>query len=129
MGKVKQFPQFKNELGQTGELGRNGRQERDFHLLPQLEPLAGSPPLGGDLTGELGETLSSGSGMRGRMLRKAKTDPLAIDSRAVGPSLGAALADLACQVQRLQPSHYNPEAFHIDKSEIVGALRRLAKEN
>jgi hypothetical protein len=47
-------------------------------------------------------------------------------SRAVGPSLPDRLRDLAHQVQRLSPSHRNPEGFHEDKSEIVAELRRMA---
>lgn len=48
-------------------------------------------------------------------------------SRAVGPSLPDRLRDLAHHVQRLSPSHRDPERFHEDKSEIVAELRRLAR--
>ena len=40
----------------------------------------------------------------------------------------SALSDLAHRVARLCPDHRNPERFHLDKSEIVAALRRLARE-
>jgi hypothetical protein len=39
----------------------------------------------------------------------------------------AALSDLALRVARLGPDHRNPEQFHMDKSEIVAELRRLAR--
>jgi hypothetical protein len=32
-----------------------------------------------------------------------------------------------CRVRRLVPSHRAPEAFHVEKSEIEWALRRLAR--
>lgn len=48
-------------------------------------------------------------------------------SRAGGPSLPDRLRDLAHEVQRLSPSHRDPERFHEDKSEIVAELRRLAR--
>lgn len=35
---------------------------------------------------------------------------------------------LAARVERLCPSHRNPERFHEDKSEIVAELQRLASE-
>ncbi len=38
------------------------------------------------------------------------------------------LTNLATQVARLCPDHRDPEAFHIQKSEIVATLRRLARE-
>lgn len=37
------------------------------------------------------------------------------------------LERLAARVARLVPSHRDPEVFHIEKSEIVGELRRLAR--
>ena len=37
------------------------------------------------------------------------------------------LADLAHRVDRLRPSHHDPEAFHIEKDEIAAELRRLAR--
>ncbi len=39
----------------------------------------------------------------------------------------AQLHALASAVGRLSPSHRDPEAFHIGKSEIVAELRRLAR--
>ncbi len=36
------------------------------------------------------------------------------------------LFTLACEVERLAPSHRDPHAFHEAKSEIAHALRRLA---
>ena len=38
-----------------------------------------------------------------------------------------ALADLARRLERLRPSHRDPEQFHIEKSEIAAELRRLAR--
>lgn len=38
------------------------------------------------------------------------------------------LLDLAKRVSRLGPDRRNPEQFHIDKSEIVAELRRLARK-
>lgn len=37
------------------------------------------------------------------------------------------LRDLARRVDRNIPSHYDPEAFHAEKSEIAHALRNLAR--
>ena len=34
---------------------------------------------------------------------------------------------LASAVGRLSPSHRDPERFHMDKGEIIGELRRLAR--
>lgn len=39
----------------------------------------------------------------------------------------AELDALARQVARLSPSHRDPERFHIDRSEIVRALRLIAR--
>lgn len=38
------------------------------------------------------------------------------------------LDDLARRVERLSPSHRNPERFSEDKSEIIAELRREARE-
>lgn len=38
------------------------------------------------------------------------------------------LAALARRVERLAPSHRDPEAFHIEKSEIVAELRQADRE-
>jgi len=38
------------------------------------------------------------------------------------------LTDIADAVQRLTPDRRDPERFHAEKSEIVAALRRLARE-
>ncbi len=44
------------------------------------------------------------------------------------PSPPAADLDrLAGAVARLSPSHRDPERFHLDRSEIVAELRRLAR--
>ena len=37
------------------------------------------------------------------------------------------IAALARRVERLAPSHRSPEHFHIEKSEIAEALRRIAR--
>lgn len=37
------------------------------------------------------------------------------------------LERLADRVSRLSPSHRDPERFHLDKAEVVGELRRLAR--
>lgn len=46
-------------------------------------------------------------------------------SQPVPPA--ADLDRLAGAVARLSPSHRDPEAFHVSKSEIVAELRRLAR--
>lgn len=38
------------------------------------------------------------------------------------------LSQLAVKVARLSPSHRDPERFHVEKSEVVAELRRLARE-
>lgn len=38
------------------------------------------------------------------------------------------LRKLARQVERLEPDRRDPEKFHVDKSEIAGELKRIAKE-
>lgn len=38
------------------------------------------------------------------------------------------LEALAQSVRRLGPDHRNPERFHMDKSEIVAELQKLARE-
>lgn len=38
------------------------------------------------------------------------------------------LEALAHRVDRLRPSHRDPERFHVEKSEVAHALRRLAAE-
>lgn len=43
------------------------------------------------------------------------------------PSVAPELDALADRVGRLRPSHRDPEAFHVEKSEIERALRRLAR--
>lgn len=46
-----------------------------------------------------------------------------------GPTTAASdLKHLAERVRRLAPSHHDPEKVHMDKSEIAGELRRIAKE-
>ncbi len=37
------------------------------------------------------------------------------------------LADLARRVDRLRPSHRDPESFHVEKGEIAEHLRALAR--
>jgi hypothetical protein len=44
------------------------------------------------------------------------------------PLYEAALITLADRVRRLAPRHGDPEAFHLEKSEIEHALRRLAAQ-
>lgn len=48
-------------------------------------------------------------------------------SPAAAPPACAELERLARQVARLSPSHRDPERFHMDRSEIVAELRRLAR--
>lgn len=45
----------------------------------------------------------------------------------VKPDVGVALGDLAGRVHRLRPSHRDPEAFHVEKSEIAFELHQLAR--
>ncbi len=48
--------------------------------------------------------------------------------RTTQPAPPAADLDrLAHAVARLSPSHRDPERFHMDRSEIVAELRRLAR--
>jgi hypothetical protein len=44
-------------------------------------------------------------------------------------SEATALIDLANRIRRLAPSRTDPESFHLEKSEIEHALRRLARES
>lgn len=44
------------------------------------------------------------------------------------PPFGVQLRNIAARVVRLSPSHRDPEAYHLEKSEIVADLRRLASE-
>ena len=49
-------------------------------------------------------------------------------SACVSASVQAAeLLALACAVGRLSPDRRDPERFHMDKSELVAQLRRLAR--
>lgn len=48
--------------------------------------------------------------------------------RQVRQEPAADLDRLAHAVARLSPSHRDPERFHMDRSEIVAELRRLARE-
>jgi hypothetical protein len=43
--------------------------------------------------------------------------------------LASYLRDLAERLARLAPSRTDPERFHIDKSDLVDALRRLARDH
>lgn len=43
------------------------------------------------------------------------------------PGDGKVLADLASRVVRLSPDRHDPEKYHLEKSEIVADLRRLAR--
>lgn len=43
------------------------------------------------------------------------------------PTVAPELDALADRVGRLRPSHRDPEAFHVEKSEIERELRRLAR--
>lgn len=52
-------------------------------------------------------------------------DPLSFTAR---PDPAEAIRSLAAKVARLAPDHRDPERFHIDKSEVVAELRRLARE-
>lgn len=46
---------------------------------------------------------------------------------AAQPPDAATLYALARRIQRLMPSRHDPEAFHIEKSELADALRHLAR--
>jgi len=59
--------------------------------------------------------------------------PLRTDRQAPRPAAGTGLATrllaLADRVRRLPPpSHRDPEAFHVARSELAAELRRLAAE-
>ena len=45
-----------------------------------------------------------------------------------GPNLADQLADLARRLARLAPDRRDPERYHCDKSELIAALRSLAKQ-
>jgi hypothetical protein len=47
----------------------------------------------------------------------------------VNSDLANYLRDLANRVERLAPSRTNPELFHLNKNEVVHALRRLARDH
>lgn len=67
--------------------------------------------------------------MRAHMYeREPETSPPVATRRHPKPTLPAADLDrLAGAVARLSPSHRDPERFHLDRSEIVAELRRLAR--
>jgi len=46
---------------------------------------------------------------------------------SVTPVSSVTLSSLATRVARLTPSHRDPERFHVEKSEVVAELRRLAR--
>ena len=46
----------------------------------------------------------------------------------MAPHRSERLEELARRVARLRPSHRDPEAFHVEKSELAHELRRLAAE-
>ena len=45
-----------------------------------------------------------------------------------GPDLANQLADLARRLARLAPDRRDPERYHCDKSELIAALRSLARQ-
>ena len=49
-------------------------------------------------------------------------------SRTGDRAVSAGLVELARRINRLRPSHRDPEAFHAEKSEIAATLRRIARE-
>lgn len=54
--------------------------------------------------------------------------PLSKDRGAGGAPLSDKLKNLARRVRHLSPSHHDPEAFHVAKSDIEAELRRIARE-
>lgn len=50
------------------------------------------------------------------------------DSAQTPRAAATRLETLARQAERLRPDHRDPEAFHCQKSELVHALRLLARE-
>lgn len=40
---------------------------------------------------------------------------------------GGQLVELARRIERLAPSHRDPEAFHVERDEIAKTLRRMAR--
>lgn len=67
--------------------------------------------------------------MRAHMCRAGTENPATPrHPRHPTPTVTAADLDrLAGAVARLSPSHRDPEAFHVSKSEVVAELRRLAR--
>jgi hypothetical protein len=58
------------------------------------------------------------------------TDPAAQPTGSYATrALAERLRDLAERLARLAPSRHDPERFHIDKSDLVDALRRLARDH
>lgn len=48
--------------------------------------------------------------------------------KRIGDVLPELLRKLAARVERNMPNHRDPEAFHVEKSEIACELRRLADD-
>lgn len=48
--------------------------------------------------------------------------------KRIGDVLPELLRKLAARVERNVPNHRDPEAFHVEKSEIACELRRLADD-
>ena len=49
-------------------------------------------------------------------------------TRPISLAASAQLARLAERVQRLIPSRYDPEAYHIEKDDVTRTLRRMARD-
>lgn len=55
--------------------------------------------------------------------------PVSFDMASIGEtSLTKALVDIARRIEINVPRHGNPELFHVEKSEIVADLKRIARE-
>jgi hypothetical protein len=61
------------------------------------------------------------------MMNTSIKSPKTPDRRGAA-RLAEQLDELAQRVQRLSPSHHDPERYHVEKSEIVEALRSIAIE-
>ena len=81
-----------------------------------------------------GQSESVRTGQAGQLDRTSRTVREGVSPFRGNPRLSGlsgwqdsgVLIDLAARIDRLRPSHRDPEAFHVEKSEIAAALRRLA---
>lgn len=99
-------------IGPIESKGKSGGLSNRHRPPPQIETAAQVDPLNG-----------------GKSVSKYVHPRITNSGRCGKPQeQGCELIVLAERVARLVPSHRDPEHFHIEKSEIVDELRRLARE-